>query len=107
MRRHVDTLVAVVGQKGRKPPTEEATGHFEKMLEVPCPNHSYPTCHAYKNYGLLRKFLSKEASSERGPKPQRGSEQERKGPAFPDESKCLLIFGVSDYYVSKGHCKLE
>lgn len=54
-------LVATVGQKGWKPPTEEATDHFEKPLEIPCPNHRYSVRHAYKDYGLLRKFLGKAA----------------------------------------------
>jgi hypothetical protein len=63
-------LVAAAGQKGRKFSTKEATDHFEKMPEVPCPNHHYPVRHAYSNCRLLRKFLSKEAPSRRGPEPK-------------------------------------
>jgi hypothetical protein len=39
--------------------TEGTTDHFEKMLEGPCPNHAYPIKHAYKDYGLMKKFLSR------------------------------------------------
>lgn len=34
--RHDGMLVATTGQKGRRPLTEEATNHFEKLLEAPC-----------------------------------------------------------------------
>ena len=67
MRRHDDMLVATTGQKGRKPPTEEATDHFEKMLEAPCLNHCYPYRYAYKDYGLLRKFLKQGGTAREGP----------------------------------------
>jgi hypothetical protein len=40
------------------------------MLEAPCLNHCYPIRHAYKDCGLLRKFLSKEVSSRRATEPQ-------------------------------------
>lgn len=62
-------LVVAASQKGRKPLTEEATDHFKQMLEAPCPNHRYPVWHAYKECGLLKKFLCMEVSSEKGPKP--------------------------------------
>lgn len=60
-------LVATTGQKGKKPPTEEATDHFEKLLEAPMsePPLSGPT-RLYKDYGLQRKFLSKGTSPEMG-----------------------------------------
>jgi hypothetical protein len=58
-------LVATTGQNGRKPTTKEATDHFEKLLKAPCPNHRYPVRHAYKDCGLLRKFLSKGTPPER------------------------------------------
>ena len=75
-----------MGEKGRKPPTEEGTNHFEKLLEASWPNHRYPVRHAYKDCRFLRKFLSKEASSEKGSNPQKDGEQESRGPAFHDET---------------------
>lgn len=35
-----DTLVAAIGQKGRKLSTEDVVDHFETMLKAPCPNHT-------------------------------------------------------------------
>lgn len=68
-RRHADMLVAAAVQKGRNFSTEEAIDHFKKMLDAPCTNHRYPVPHAYKDYGLLKKLLSKDVSSGRSPEP--------------------------------------
>ena len=38
-------------------PTEGTPDHFEKLLEGPCPNHSFPVEHLYKDCDLLRWFL--------------------------------------------------
>lgn len=62
-------LIAAVDPKGKKLPAEEATDHLEKMLEAPCPNHYYHVRHAYKDCGLLKKFLSKATPSRKGLKP--------------------------------------
>jgi hypothetical protein len=40
---------------------------------------------------------------ERGVEPQHGKARA----AFPDETRCLLIFGGSDYYASRRHQKSE
>jgi hypothetical protein len=95
------------GSEGGKPPNKEAIDHFEKLLEAPCPNHHYPVWHAYKDCRLLKKFLSKEAPSGKGPEPHRSEKQERKGPIFPDKTECFMIFEGSDYHASKRHWKLE
>jgi hypothetical protein len=50
--------VATAEGKGKKASTEGAPDHFEKLLEGPCPNHAYPIKHLYKDYGLMKKFLS-------------------------------------------------
>jgi hypothetical protein len=64
-------MVAAVGQRGRRPPTEEATDHLEKILETPCSNYRHSVQHTYKDCGLLRKFLSKETCPVKGPKPEK------------------------------------
>lgn len=58
-------------------------------------NHHYPLRHAYKDCGLLRKFLSKEAPLWKGPEPQMDEEKERRDLVFPDETGCLLVFGCT------------
>ena len=39
-------------------PHEGAPDHFEKLLEGPCPNHAFPVKHLYKDYALMKRFLS-------------------------------------------------
>jgi hypothetical protein len=45
-------------RKGKKASTEGTLDHFEKMLEGPYLNHAYLIKHAYKDCGLMKKFLS-------------------------------------------------
>jgi hypothetical protein len=85
-------LVAATDQKGKRPPTEEATDHFEKLLKAPCPNHCYPVRHAYKDYKLLKRFLGGETPPEIGVEPRHGDERKKAGVAFPDETGCQMIF---------------
>jgi hypothetical protein len=106
-RRRDEMLVATMGQKRKRPPTEEATDHFEKLLEAPCSNHRYPVRRAYKDCGLLRKFMSKGTPPEKGFESQQDGEQEKVGVSFPDEIGCLLIFDGSDYYMLRRHRKSE
>jgi hypothetical protein len=64
--------VAAVECKGKKASAKGAPKHIKKMLEGPCPNHVYLIKHAYKDYGLMKKFLSKA--------PRRGGEEEARPP---------------------------
>lgn len=75
-------IIATTGQKGRKPPIEEATDNFEKLLEAPCLNHHYPVWHAYRDCVLLRKSISKGTSPEKEVEPQQNREH-GKGGCFP------------------------
>jgi hypothetical protein len=90
---HDETLMAVVGQKGKQPPTEEANDHFEKLLEASCLNHRYPIRHAYKDHGLLRSFLGGGTPAETGAKPRQGAKRKKARATFSDETECLTIFG--------------
>ena len=56
-QRHEGSLVATTDRKGGQKPTEGSLDHFEKLLEGPCPNHSFPVEHLYKDYDLLKRFL--------------------------------------------------
>jgi len=38
---------------------EGTPNHFEKLLEGPCLNHAFPIKHMYKDYGLMKLFLSR------------------------------------------------
>jgi hypothetical protein len=103
MLRSGDSLVAATKHKGKRASAEGAPNHFEKMLEGPCPNHTYPIKHTYKDYGLMKKFLS--GGSKKGgwkikPNPL-GDDAEEKEDTFPEETGCLTIFGGPAAYDSK------
>ena len=51
--------MAATERKGSRAPTEGAPDHFEKLLEGPCSNHTFPVEHLYKDCDLLKWFLSK------------------------------------------------
>ena len=51
-------------RKGGQKPAEGTPDHFEKLLEGPCPNHAFPVKHLYKEYVLMKRFLS--GSSNKG-----------------------------------------
>ena len=53
------SLVAVADRKGAWKPVEGIPNHFEKLLEGPCLNHSFPVKHLYKDCGLMKWFLSR------------------------------------------------
>jgi hypothetical protein len=78
------------------------------MLEGPCSNHAYPIKHAYKDCGLMKKFLA--GSSKKGEQKRPDPEQDdAKGEdsAFPHETGCLMIFGGPESYTSKHRQNLE
>ena len=56
---HEGWLVATADRKGGQKPTEGTPIHFEELLEGPCSNHSFPVEHLYKDYDLLKRFLSR------------------------------------------------
>ena len=57
-QRRDNPLVFAADRKGGQKPAEGTPNHFEKMLEGPCPNHAFSAKHIYKDYGLMRKYLS-------------------------------------------------
>ena len=51
--------MAAADRKAGQKPVEGTANHFEKLLEGPCPNHSFPIEHLYKDCDLLKRFLSR------------------------------------------------
>ena len=51
------SLVATADRKGGWKLVEGTLDHFEKLLKGPCPNHSFPIEHLYKDCDLLKQFL--------------------------------------------------
>jgi hypothetical protein len=98
-----DSLVAAAECKGKKVSTEGTSDHFEKMLEALCPNHAYPK-HAYKDYGLMKKFLargSKKGDRKKKPDPSEDDAEQKDNEGFPQMTGCLMIFGEIEAYASK------
>ena len=58
-RRREGSLVATTDRKGGRKPIDGTLDHFKKLLEGPCPNHAFPIKHLYKDYVLMKRFLSK------------------------------------------------
>ena len=64
--------MAAIDRKGSWKPTKGTPIHFEELLERPCPNHSFPVEHLYKDYDLMKQFLSRGSNKEehrKEPKP--------------------------------------
>lgn len=73
-----DTLVAAAYQKGGKVPAPETPDHFEKMWNGPCPNHTFPAKHVFRNCLLLKKFMGLAGArvpTGKAPEPPRGEEE--------------------------------
>jgi hypothetical protein len=102
------SLMAAAEHKGKKASIEGTLDHFEKMLEGPCPNHTYPIKHAYKDCGLMKNFLdrgSKQKDGKKKPKPPEDTAEEKED-TFPQEIGCLMIFDGPMVYDSKCWHKL-
>jgi hypothetical protein len=107
-KRREGLLMAAVEWKDKWTPTEGTLDHFKKMLKGICPNHTYPVKHAYKDCGLMKKFLA--GGSKKGEQKKPDTERDdAKGEdsAFPQETSCLMIFGGPESYASKRCQKLE
>ena len=92
-------------KKKNKQRHEGTLDHFEKLLEGPCPNNSFPIKHLYKDCGLMKRFFSggyNKGEHRKDPKPAMDNTKV-KDDSFPTLDGCLMIFGGSAAYDSK-HC---
>ena len=87
--------MAVADNKGGQKPTEGTLNHFEKLLEGPCLNHAFPIKHLYKDYDLMKRFLSRGSNKgEHGKDPDPTMDDaEGKYIGFLMPDGCLKIFG--------------
>jgi hypothetical protein len=89
---------------GKKASAKGALDYFEKMLEGPCPNHAYPVKHAYKDCGLMKKFLARGSKKGDGKKehdPLEDDAEETDDDGFSQTTGYLMIFGGTEAYASK------
>ena len=95
--------MAATNRKGGQKPTEGTLDHFEKLLEGPCLNHSFPIKHLYKDCGLIKQFMSRGFNKGgHGKDPELTMDDiEGRDDSFPTLDGCLMIFGGSEAYDSK------
>ena len=100
--------MATADRKGGRKPAEGTPDHFEKQLEGPCPNHSFPIKHLYKDYGLIKRFLSRGFNKGgHGKDPELTTDNtEGRDDGFLTLDGFLMIFGGSAAYDSKCRQKL-
>ena len=94
--------------RGGQKPAEGTSEHFEKLLEGSCPNHAFPIKHLYKDYVLMKQFLSEDSNKgehRKEPKPATDDTEGKDG-GFPTLDGCLMIYGGSVAYDSKRRQKL-
>ena len=87
---------------------EGTPNHFKKLLKGPCPNHAFLVKHLYKDWALMKQFLSKGSNKgehEKDPDPTTDDVEGKDG-GFPMLDGCLMIFGGSVAYDSKRYQKL-
>ena len=98
-------LVTTADCRGGRKPMEGTPNHFEKLLKGQCPNHAFPIKHLYKDYGLMKRFLSRGSNKgEHGKDPDPAADNaEEKDGSFLMPDGCLMIFEGSDAYGSKHH----
>ena len=100
--------MATTDHKGGQKPTEGILDHFEKLLEGPCLNHAFPIKHLYKDYVLMKRFLSggsNKAEHRKEPNPV-ADDAKGKDIGFLALDVCLMNFGGLAAYDSKHRQKL-
>ena len=97
------SLVAATERKAGRAPTEGTPDHFDKLLEGPCSNHTFPIKHMYKDCSLMKRFFTGVPKKwEQKKKPKVGVDDTReKDDGFPLPDGCLMIFGGPEAYGSK------
>jgi hypothetical protein len=77
--------------------------HFEKLLEVTCPNHTYPVKHKLKECTMMKKYMTT-GNLARNKKPEGDSVGKVAAP-FLEEKAVMSIYGGLTPHES--HCKLK
>ena len=100
--------MAAADHKGGRKPVEGTPKHFEKLLEGPCPNHAFLIKNLFKDYSLMRRFLSggsNKGEHRKDPAPTT-DDAEEKDDGFLTPDGCLMIFRGSAAYDSKHRQKV-
>ena len=104
-RGHGGSLVATAKRKAGRASTKGTPDHFDKLLEGPCPNHTFPVKHLYKDCALMKHFLSggsKKGDQRKKLEPATDAAEGKDG-GFPTPDGCLMIFGRAVAYGRSNH----
>ena len=108
-------MVATADHKvGKRPATDapaDKPDFFEKKWNGPCPNHSFPVNHLFRDCSLMKKFMgaSKRSNQKRSAEaadPRVGSSN-NPDDEFPEPDGCLMIFPDPEARGSKRSEKVE
>jgi hypothetical protein len=81
----------------------QPANHFEKLLEVTCPNHTYPIRHKLKECPMMKNYMTM-GDFAKGKKPEGDSVGKATAP-FPEGKVVMLIYGGPTPHESQ--CKLK
>ena len=70
-----------MADRAGKQPQQGQPDHFDKLMESPCTNHTYPIKHLYKDCELLKRLLRLAG----GPKEEKGEEAAAKKGGIADK----------------------
>ena len=74
--------------RASKQPQQGQPDHFDKIMESPCTNHTYPVKHLYKDCELLKRFLRQAGKPKEGKgkeeEPKKGGMMGKDEDGFPD-----------------------
>ena len=79
---HGGSLVAVAERKVGRATAKGTPDHFDKLLEGPCLNHTFPIKHMYKDCSLMKRFFiggSKKWEQKKKPKAEADDAEEKDG----------------------------
>jgi hypothetical protein len=85
-----DEELIAVAEHDFKRQARQPTDHFEKLLEVTCPNHAYPIWHKLKECTMMKNYMTT-GTFAKGKKPEGGPVGKAATP-FPEEKAVMLIY---------------
>ena len=88
---HGGLLMAAAERKAGRLPAEGIPDHFDKLLEGPCPNHTFPVKPMYKDCSLMKQKKPEDEADDAG----------EKDGNFSLLDGYLMIFGGLEAYGSK------
>ena len=94
--------MAVAERKVGRATAKGTPDHFDKLLEGPCLNHTFPIKHMYKDCSLMKRFFTGGSMKwEQKKKLEAEADDTGEDSGFPLSDGCLMIFDGAEAYGSK------